>query len=106
MKTDDGEEIIEPDVYELGGGRRLHVFMTGVEGDYKLWACTAYDHGPFCRLCEVVDDVLNACLLNVLDGRMDCQQTPDGEFRFRVTAAGRDAVKAMIKRSPPGDVDR
>jgi len=98
MRTEDGDEIIEPGVYDLGEGRKLHVFITGVEGDYKLWACSVYDHGPFCRLCQEVDGGLNACLVNVLDGRMECQQDAKGEFCFKVTKAGEDAVRAMIDR--------
>ncbi len=93
MRTEDGEEIIEPGTYEQHDGPELHVFLTGnPEVGYELWACTAYDHGPFCRLCQEVDSVTNACLVNVLDGRMTCRQKPTGEFTFKMTQAGRDAV--------------
>lgn len=99
MRTEDGEEIVKPDEYGIDGGRTLHVFLTGTEASgYRMWACTAYDHGPMCRLCQEVDGVLNACLVNVLDGRMTCRQGPDGEFSFHVTQAGRDAVRAMVAR--------
>lgn len=100
MKTDDGDEIIEPGDYDLGDGKTLHVIITGSEDiGFKLWACTAYDHGPMCRLDQEVDAMLNACLCNVLDGRMTCRQNQDGEFAFKVTKAGEDAVKTMIKRT-------
>lgn len=100
MKTEDGDEIIEPGEYDLGDGKTLHAFLTGTkEVGYKLWACAAYDHGPMCRLCQEVDDVLNACLINVLDGRMTCRQDADGRFEFKVTKAGEDAVRNMIERA-------
>jgi hypothetical protein len=100
MRTSDGDEIISPGVYDLGNDRRLHVFLTGTdEIGRKLWACCVYDHGPFCRLCQEVDDALNALLLNVVDGRMGCRQEPGGEFKFKVTQAGLDAVRAMIERN-------
>ncbi len=99
MRTDDGDEIIEPGTYELSNGRTLHVWIGGTEDEPELWACSVYDHGPFCRLCQEVDGTLNALLVNVLDGRMECDQSPDGEFRFKVTKAGEDAVRAMIDRA-------
>jgi hypothetical protein len=99
MKTEDGDEIIDPGDYDLGDNTTLHVFFTGNdEVGYKLWACAAYDHGPFCRLCKEVDGMLNALLINVIDGRMTLRQDQDGEFQFRMTAAGNDAVRSMIKR--------
>lgn len=104
MRTEDGDEIIEPGVYDLGDDRRLHIFITGPEDDLKMWACSVYDHGPFCRLCQEVDGVLNACLVNVIDGRMECSQDQRGEFRFKVTKAGEDAVRAMIVDIGEGDV--
>lgn len=92
MRTEDGDEIIEPGIYDLGEDRKLHVSIAGG----KLWACSVYDHGPMCRLCQEVDGVLNACLVNVIDGRMTCRQDGDGEFQFKVTRAGEDAVRAML----------
>jgi hypothetical protein len=101
MKTEDGDEIVEPGEYDLGDGRTLHVFLTGTEEiGYRMWACTAYDHGPHCRRCQEVDGVLNALLVNVLDGQMTCRQRPDdAEFLFHVTKAGEDAVRAMLRRN-------
>lgn len=103
MRDENGEEIIDPGVYDVDG-KTLHVFLTGTEEiGHRLWACMASDHGPMCRLCCEVDGMMNACLVNVLDGRMVCRQNADGEFQFRVTRAGADAVQAMVKRS--NDVD-
>jgi hypothetical protein len=99
MRTEDDDEIITPGTYDLGGDRKLHVFITGTDDDLKMWACCAYDHGPHCRLCQEVDGILNACLLNVIDGRFTCSQDADGEFKFKVTKAGEDAVRAMIQDS-------
>jgi hypothetical protein len=100
MRTEDGDEIIEPGIYDLGGDRTLHVFLTGTdEHSLKLWACSVYDHGPHCRLCQEVDEIMNGCLLNVIDGRMECAQDPDGEFEFKMTQAGFDAVRRMIERA-------
>lgn len=90
----DDDPIINPGTYDLTGDRTLHVWISGD----ALWACSAYDHGPMCRLCRQVDGVLNACLQNVLEGRMDCQQRPDGEFEFKMTEAGEQYVHAMIER--------
>lgn len=98
MKTEEGDEIVEPGVYELEDDRRLHVWISGDD----LWACCVYDHGPFCRLCQRVDGMLNALLVNVLDGHMICRQGPDGEFSFQMTKAGMDAVRAMSTRPEDG----
>lgn len=99
-QRDSDDEIITPGSYELNSGRTLRVWISGTEDAPELWACSVYDHGPMCRLCQEVDGVTNACLVNVIDGRMECDQDPQtGEFRFKVTQAGEDAVRAMIKRT-------
>lgn len=95
MRTEDDDEIIEPGTYDLSNGRKLHVWIVP-ESETVLWACSVYDHGPLCRLCQPVDEMLNACLVNVIDGRFECDQDQDGEFRFKVTKAGEDAVRAML----------
>lgn len=95
--SDDSDEIIAPGDYELNNGRTLHVWIGGTDEAPELWACSVYDHGPFCRLCQGVDGLLNACLVNVLDGRLECDQDQDGQFRFKVTPAGIDAVRSMIQ---------
>lgn len=93
------DEIIQPGTYELNNGHTLHVWISGTEDEPEMWACQVYDHGPMCRLCQEVDGVLNACLLNAIDGRMECDQDQDGQFRFKVTKAGEDAVRNMINRT-------
>lgn len=102
MRTEDGDEIIEPGTYDLSSGRTLHIWIVGAEDEPEMWACSVYDHGPFCRLCQRVDGVLNACLVNVLDGRMECDQDAEGGFRFKMTPAGIDAVHTMLDRSTEG----
>jgi hypothetical protein len=93
------DDIVHPGIYDIGNGRSLHVFLTGTEElGHTLWACSAYDHGPLCRLCQPVDATLNGCLQNVLDGRMECRQDQNGGFKFKVTQAGIDAVRTMVKR--------
>lgn len=101
MRTEDGDEIIEPGVYELDDDKRLHVWITGGD-EPQMWACCVYDHGPFCRLCQPVDGLLNACLTNVIDGRFTCSQKSDGEFEFSITQAGKDAVRAMAREDFDG----
>lgn len=64
----------------------------------RRWACMAYDHGPLCRRCQSMDEVLEAMLENVLDGRMIPRQRPDGQFEFKMTEAGNQAAGALIKR--------
>jgi hypothetical protein len=105
MRTEEGEEIVDPGIYDLGDDRRLHVFITGTPEHPKMWACSVYDHGPFCRLCQEVDGTLNALLVNVLDGRMTCRQDAEGEFQFKLTQAGTDAVRSMLRRNaePEGE---
>lgn len=95
----DANPIIAPGDYELSDGRTLHVWTGGSEDEPALWACSLNDHGPFCRLCQLVDGVLDACLINVIDGRLECRQEANGEFRFKVTEAGEDALRAMIWRA-------
>lgn len=93
------EQGVTPGSYRLNNERTLHVWLGGTEDEPLLWACSVYDHGPMCRLCQEVDGMLNACLVNVLDGRMECDQDANGNFHFKVTPAGADALKAMIKRA-------
>jgi hypothetical protein len=65
--------------------------------DGQEWACQAYDHGPFCRLCVPVNDgMLQGCLDNVERGYFEIvQQDADG-FRFKVTSDGERAVKGLL----------
>lgn len=82
-------------VIEQPDGVRLHRWTTrnGVP-----WACAAYDHGPFCRLCQTVDDALAACLENVDDGLFTVSADSTGQLQFKVTEAGMRRVKHMIEQ--------
>ena len=66
-----------------------------IDSDGKEWACGAYDHGPLCRLCQQVDGTFHACLENVEQGRFEWQINSEGEFRFRLTAAGTAAADQL-----------
>lgn len=99
MRTPDGEEIVEPGDYDLGDDRRLRVYLTQDETkpedeQVEMWACTH---------CQPVDGVLNAILVNVIDGQMNLTQDETGEFRMSLTEAGTDRVKAMIRDRAEGD---
>lgn len=94
MRTENGDEVIEPGAYDLGDGKMLHVWVGGTEEQPELWATT---------FGQEVDGILNAMLLNVIDGQMECSQDEDGEFRFKVTQAGMDKVRHMITRTADDD---
>ena len=58
----------------------------------------AYGHGPMCRLCQPVDDTLDACLQNALDGLFEAQQDSlTGEFKFRATEEGNRRAARLIE---------
>lgn len=78
--------------YELPDGKTLHRW-TDREG--QPWACMQYDHGPMCRLCTPVDEVLDACLQNVVDGLMETRQTEEG-FAFKMTDEGNRRTAKLI----------
>lgn len=92
MRTEEGDEVIEPGEYELADGRVLRVYLTeDAEEHMHLLACTH---------CQEVDGITNGLLVNVIDGRMDIAQGETGEFQLKMTQAGVDALKGMI-----GDAD-
>lgn len=65
--------------------------------DGQEWACVAYDHGPMCRRCQIVDDTLAACLENVEMGNMEIVGADeDGQFKLRVTEQGEERVRELI----------
>lgn len=33
----------------------MSALVTWTDADGVTWACDAYDHGPFCRQCRVVE---------------------------------------------------
>lgn len=95
MRTDEGDEVIEPGEYELADGRALRVYLTqDDDGQLHLWACTH---------CQEVDGVTNGLLLNVIDGRMDIDQDETGEFQLKMTQAGIDVVENLIGRTEQGE---
>lgn len=71
--------------------------------DGQDWACAAYDHSPFCRLCQRVDEddeVLRACLDNVDDGTFEVAADANGGFLLRVTKKGEKRVEEMLEADP------
>jgi hypothetical protein len=61
------------------------------------WVCGAYDHGPFCRLCQQVDATIIALLDNVDQGRMTFEGVDrDGQLLFRLTDEGRRQALALM----------
>lgn len=104
MRTEDGDEIITPDDYDLGDGKTLHVWITG-DGteNAEMWACCAPDHGPFCRLCQPVDGTTNALLIAVIDGNLEIQQDADGGFLLKITKAGEHMVRNLMIDLDPGE---
>lgn len=88
MRTDEGEEIIEPGDYDIDG-TRLRVYLTEDEDEQvHMWACTH---------CQEVDGITSAILTNVIDGRMTIRQTESGEFQMSMTQAGIDQAKHLIE---------
>jgi 5,10-methenyltetrahydromethanopterin hydrogenase len=79
--------------YELSGGKILHRW-TDQQG--QSWACMQYDHGPMCRLCQPVVEVLEACLQNLVDGMMEARQTEQG-FEFKMTDEGNRQAAKLIR---------
>ena len=89
MRTEDGDEIVEPGDYDMGDGQRLRVYLTeDDEGERAMWACTH---------CQEVDGVLNSILVGALDGLFGISQDESGEFQIRLTEAGLDSAKRLIK---------
>lgn len=89
MRTEDGEEIVEPGYYDLGEGQTLRVYLTQDDDEQiHMWACTH---------CQEVDGVLNGILTLVLDGQMTLRQDDEGQFFMSMTEAGTDRVKNMIR---------
>lgn len=49
----------------------------------RRWACGAYDHGPFCRLCQYESDELGRMLD---DDRLSWEVDSSGRFVCRTVA--------------------
>ncbi len=90
MRTEEGDEIIDPGDYDLGEGQRLRVYvMQDEEENLTMWACTH---------CQEVDGVMNALLVGVIDGQYNLMQSDTGEFALSLTEAGEAAAKALLQR--------
>lgn len=78
------------------GGERVSLqYWTDANGDD--WACAAYDHGPFCRLCtKVEDDVTRTMLGLVRTGESEVRTTREGDLQFRLTDSGLRKVKFLM----------
>lgn len=81
--------------YELANGRMLHIEQ---KGGGACYACQVYDHSPFCRLCQPVDEILDGCLQNVIDGNMEARQNGNGEFSFKLTPQGQQQASHIVRR--------
>ena len=62
------------------------------------WVCAAYDHGPFCRRCTLLDPTGAACVSYVIKGLIDIFDDPDKGLAFRITRAGTARVETAIRR--------
>jgi hypothetical protein len=89
------------ETYELPNGKILHRW-TDRQG--QAWACMEYDHGPMCRRCQPVDDVLDGCLNNVVDGLMEARQTDERGFEFKMTDEGNRQAAKLISDLAGDDV--
>lgn len=66
------------------------------------WVCGAYDHGPMCRLCRIVDPTLALVLENLDKGYVEYVGVDrDGEPQFRVTAEGKRRVDSLLELESP-----
>lgn len=70
------------------------------DADGQDWACAVYDHGPFCRLCQRLDDIGEACLNLVDEGLLDVQAAPDGTLMFKTTATGTARAEVLRDADP------
>jgi len=59
-----------------------HVLYRWTDGGGNEWACAAYDHGPFCRLCSLVDPSMAAQLADVEVGAAEVWTEADGALTF------------------------
>lgn len=69
----------------------LHRWTNRGDGWEEEWVCAAYDHGPFCRLCQQVDEATRLCLEHVENGLMEIvgQRNDGSGLELRLTDAGR-----------------
>lgn len=77
---------------------QLHKLHRWTQSDGE-WACAAYDHGPFCRMCQPVapdDSVLRGCLDTVDSGAMEVRTLATGELEFKMTEAGTARARETV----------
>lgn len=82
------------------GAQQLHRWT---DRDGTEWACAAYDHGPMCRLCQIVhpdDEVLRSCLANVDAGCFLVRADADGCFEFTTTEQGDNYAIDLMTDDP------
>jgi hypothetical protein len=59
-----------------------HTLYRWTDGNGDDWACAAYDHGAFCRLCTLVDPGLADKLAQVETGVAEVHTEADGSLTF------------------------
>lgn len=81
----------------MPSGKTLHRWT---DHDGQEWACSEYDHGPMCRRCQRVDELLHELLDAIEEGDMECRQHPDtAQFEFKATGQGTAKAEALINSS-------
>lgn len=79
----------------------LHPLRVWTDVDGARWACAAYDHGPFCRLCQRCDETLDSLIQNVRDGFAVARtRDGDGMLMFKITTKGKAKVEDLIGSDP------
>lgn len=79
---------------------QLHKLHRWTQSDGE-WACAAYDHGPFCRMCQPVapdDSILRGMLDSVQGGHMEVRTLPTGELEFKMTETGTARAREIVAR--------
>lgn len=76
-----------------------------VGAESREWACAAYDHGPFCRLCQDVtnDEVAKGCLELVEMDLFEVKCDSNGKLQFRATSMGQLEAQELIEKLAPDD---
>jgi hypothetical protein len=87
---------VSKEIIHQQDGPDVHVWTSGDD----LWACAAADHGPLCRLCQRVDEVLDGLLENVREGNMIVRVGGDGQMKFSLTEQGNARSEEMIHTDP------
>lgn len=85
---------------DLQGGRKLYRWF---DCDENEWACAVYDHGPFCRLCQPVDETTHILLGLVESGDCDLKTEANGEFKLKLTPKGTRKAMKMLRDLAEGE---